>query len=473
MASARDLAEANAYARRRLVAAFLSGAPAGREPESARTGCTVVGGLAVAALLLAGAAVAGRLAPRDADGWVRPGLVVSDQTGASYLILEPEGHPTLHPVLDITSARLALEAGDLDPRIVAQAMIDDQVIGDAIGIRGAPAALPTPARLVQTGWTACSGSGHGLRIRVAGSPGVRRTPGNGLLVESEGVRYVVARGSSAGTAAPTAYAYRLPGRPAGPEGDEQDTMLDELGLPIRDEAAVVSAEWLALFPAGGDLDWTSFGLTGFGRRVRGAGSLGIPAGARVGDVLRTGDGSFLLTAAGPAELSDFALAVYRHVPTPRGRLATGPPREGGAPLELEVDAAPSVGRVRMPYLAAHWPAARLGRVHGPPCAELTARAGAAPTVQIATDPVGDAGVAPGRGAYVRAGGWGGRGRGHDVVVDAAGVAYPLVGAETAERLGYGATAAPVVPRSWLALFDRGVPLSVDAARAGISPAGGS
>jgi hypothetical protein len=471
VASARDLAEANAFARRRLVAAFVSGASAGCETESARSGRTVVGGLAMAALLLAGAAAAGRLTPRDADEWARPGLVVSDQTGASYLILEPAAHPTLHPVFDITSARLA--AGDLEPRIVAQATIDDQDIGHAVGIPGAPATLPTPARLVQTGWTACSGDGRGPRIRIASSPGVRLTPGKGLVVESEGVRYVVARASSAGTAAPRAYAYRLPRRPRAPEGDEQDTMLDELGLPIREEAAVVPAAWLALFPAGGDLDWASFGLTGFGRHVRAAGSLGIPAGARVGDVLRTGEGSFLLTATGPAELSDFALAVYRHVPTPRGRLTTGPLREGGAPLEFRVDAAPSVGRVRMPYLAAHWPASRLGRVLGQPCAELTARAGSAPTVQIATDPAGDAGVAPGRGAYVRAGDWAGRGRGPDVVVDAAGVAYPLVGAEAADRLGYSATAAPVVPRSWLALFDRGVPLSVDAARAGISPGGGS
>ena len=80
---------------------------------------------------------------------------------------------------------------------------------------------------------------------------------------------------------------------------------------------MVPAEWLALFPAGGDLAWPSFGLTGFGRRVRPA--PGRSASRRAPGWVTcstTGDGSFLLTAAGPAELSDFALAVYRHVTDP-------------------------------------------------------------------------------------------------------------------------------------------------------------
>jgi hypothetical protein len=58
-------------------------------------------------------------------------------------------------------------------------------------------------------------------------------------------------------------------------------------------------------------------------------------------------------------------------------------------------------------------------------------------------------------------------------VDATGVAYPLVGPEAVDRLGYGDTVAPVVPASWLDLFERGVPLSVEAALSGVRPAGAS
>jgi hypothetical protein len=439
----------------------------------------LLGGLVLAVVLLAGGAVAGFLGPHDPDEWARPGLVVSDRTGASYLVLEAGGRPTLRPVLNTTSARLALEAGGLRPRVVAQEAIDDRPIGTAVGIAGAPATLPSPSRLVQSGWSACVGDGLGLRVRVAAPPAVRRLPGSGLVVVSRGVRYVVARSAADGTAAPTARAYRLPGGPRGT--GEQDALLEELGLPIRAEATAVPPRWLALFPRGGDLGWAGFGLSGFGRPAPAAGSLGVPAGARVGDVLTTGGGRFLLTGRGPADLTAFALTVYRHVATPGGLLTDGPSREGGAPLAFRGGDVPGTDRAGKPYLAARWPASRLRPVPGRPCAELATRDRAAPTVLLATDPVGDgqvgAGVEPmvasGWGAYVQAGGWGGRARGSPFVVDAAGVASPVVGPEAADRLGYGDTAAPVVPVAWLDLFERGVPLSVDAALSGVSPAGGS
>jgi hypothetical protein len=94
-------------------------------------------------------------------------------------------------------------------------------------------------------------------------------------------------------------------------------------------------------------------------------------------------------------------------------------------------------------------------------------------VQLATDPVGEAGVAAGHGAYVRSGGWGGRAAGPPYVVDATGVAYPIVGPEAVDRLGYGDTLAPVVPASWLELFGRGVPLSVEAALSRVRPGAAS
>ena len=46
MATKKDLVEAYSFSRRRLVTAFVSGAPGGREVEPARPGRTIVGGVA-------------------------------------------------------------------------------------------------------------------------------------------------------------------------------------------------------------------------------------------------------------------------------------------------------------------------------------------------------------------------------------------------------------------------------------------
>ena len=71
MGTHRDLVEAHSFNRRRLVTAFVSGARSGREIEPARPGRPVAGGLALAVLLAAGAAVSGALqtqGPADGDG---------------------------------------------------------------------------------------------------------------------------------------------------------------------------------------------------------------------------------------------------------------------------------------------------------------------------------------------------------------------------------------------------------------------
>jgi hypothetical protein len=67
MATRSDLVEAYSFNRRRLVTAFVSGASGGREAEGARPGRTIVGGLALAVLLLAGAAIARTLSASHPD----------------------------------------------------------------------------------------------------------------------------------------------------------------------------------------------------------------------------------------------------------------------------------------------------------------------------------------------------------------------------------------------------------------------
>lgn len=485
MATKRDLVEAHAFSRRRLVTAFVSGAPGGREVEPARPARTIVGGLALAVLLVAGAAIAGVFAPRDAADWKNPGLVVSKETGAAYVILEASDHPVLRPVINITSARLILDQ-EAEPTLVSQGTIDQQVIGEDIGILGAPASLPTPGLLIDSGWTACTRDRGGVRVAVAAEPQVTPVPTSGFLVKSGGAYYVVAQGSQSNGQPPGAYRYLLP-EPAQDRAADADNLLGDLGLPIRDAAVRVPAAWLALFPAGGDLGWRSFGVDHLGEPAPGAGGPGVPGDARVGDVIITGDRALLLTAAGPTPLDAWALGVYRHTLTPHG-LPTVDRRRGDRPRITESSQAPT-GEQKVPsYDAARWPSGVLSPHPGAPCAELTAVAGSAPTVQVASDPAdaatadavpeGHVGrtVAAGRGAYVLSGDWTDTTDGSPFVVDAKGRSYPLVGEEAATRLGYAAHPVAVVPDSWVKLFDTGVNLSVDDAlcrpREGETPACG-
>ena len=111
MATKRDLVEAHAFSRRRLVTAFVSGAPGGREVEPVRPGRTIVGGLALSVLLILGAVIAGVFAPRTPEDWNTVGLVVSKDDGGLYVITEASEHPVLRPVINVTSAKLIL--GDL------------------------------------------------------------------------------------------------------------------------------------------------------------------------------------------------------------------------------------------------------------------------------------------------------------------------------------------------------------------------
>lgn len=468
MATKRDLVEAHAFSRRRLVTAFVSGAPGGREVEPARPGRTIVGGLALAVLLVAGAAIAGVFAPRDAQDWNKPGLILSKETGAAYVILQESDHPVLRPVINITSARLILE-GDVEPTLVSQQTIDEQTVGEDIGILGAPASLPTPGLLIDGGWTACTADGHGTRVDVADTPQAPLDPTAGFLVENAGTYYVIAQSREGNGATPGAYRFELP---KSRSDDDLDNMLRELQLPIRESATQVPTEWLNLFPAGGALDFPTFGVRGIGDTPSYAGDPGVPQDARVGDVIVDGDSSLLLTADAPTSLDPFSLAVYSHTETPAGRPMPGTHRVGQHPWIQEAPL-PTGAQTEPPFAVAHWPAAAFTAPAGDPCARLVTAPGQAPSVALASAPseAASASTLPadkvvpvvdsGRGAYFLSGDWESTDTGSPFVVDAKGNSYPLEGQDAAARLGYGDHPVVVVPDSWTKLFGVGVPLSVD------------
>ena len=182
MSSKKDLVEAHSFNRRRLITAFVSGAPGGREVEPVRYGRTLVGGLVLALLVVVGAAVTPLLRTTLPKGWNEKGLVIGKESGSRFVAFDK----TLYPVINTTSARLILGAeGDFKVNFVPDDEIAKQKQGSTIGIPGAPDLLPTPSKLVTTGWTACTNQAQGLKIRLSTDPGVTPRPNDAFVVTSQ------------------------------------------------------------------------------------------------------------------------------------------------------------------------------------------------------------------------------------------------------------------------------------------------
>lgn len=467
MATKKDLVEAYSFSRRRLVTAFVSGAPGGREVEPTRPGRTIVGGVALAILLIAGAAVAGVFKSRTEVDWTQPGLISSDDTGANYVILDQEEgeEPVLRPIINITSANLILGA-DVELTNVPQADIDEQEVGSALGILGAPVTVPPEGSLIQSGWTACTGTdflgnSYGLKVRVSRDSTVEPTPDVGLVVRSQGKLYLVAEAATPGEAVPRAFLYPIPQR-----GERVDAMLLGLNVVDSEEAVTVPPDWLTLFDEGGALDDRSFDIEGLGKPWTGAGQDGFPTGAKIGDYYDTPSGMRVLTADGPAPFDEFAGVVYRNTTFPLKR----------QPQSLTMTADPAGNLEGPPYAEASWPDGLLDpKTSGEHCAQLFPEADEVPVVRLVDVTSDDASAATvqegargvsvdtGRGAYVLSGGFDSSTTGEPFLIDDAGISHALVGLNAVTNLGYSGVDEVVVPERWVQLFEEGVALSQDAA----------
>jgi type VII secretion protein EccB len=465
MATKKDLVEAYSFSRRRLVTAFLSGAPGGREVEPSRPGRTIVGGLALAVLLIAGAAIASVLASRTEEDWNKIGLVVSRQEAAPYVILDDGDDPTLIPVINITSAQLILGAG-IEPTYVDQDVIEDQTPGDPIGIAGAPQTLPRPKQFIESGWTACTDTGVGITTSVSADRLVSTGLDLGTVVSADGRYWVLATSGESAEDGDHRRTYRYPlPVPKKPDNDPADDLLLAVGLQdVRSEATEVPLDWLNLFPEGGELGAASFDFADGGQLLK---DPDYPVDARVGDYIDDGEGPpLVLTKEGPSALNDFAFAVLKNT-------LFGKRQQKPRPVEME---RPATVAAERSYTAALWPDDLVEQVTGVPCARLVAEAGNVPRVQVAEDPRGQAVpeadlrpdekrvvIDPGRGAFVRIGDWDDDTGGQPYVIDPRGKTYLLQGPDTLGKLDYDADEASVITDAWLKLFPNGVALSTSAA----------
>ncbi|WP_110180637.1 type VII secretion protein EccB [Nocardioides solisilvae] len=457
MATKKELVEAYQFSRRRLVTAFLSGAPGGREVEPTKPARSLVGGIALAVLLCAGAGVAGYLGGRPDSSWKSEGsFVISKDTGEQYVVLRGGDDPLIQRVPNFISGQLLLGTAQPDVYTVKDEHIRTVTLGPDLGIERAPAGLPGADGLVDTGWTACTAEGQGIKVHVGEQPGVATDGLPGFVVRSAGGALWLLAGSPEGAA----YRFELPGG-----ATARSTLLDSLGFGAASEAPLVDDAWLNLFPLGPELSQKAFGVTRAGQPVDYAvasqdGSTD-PASYPIGTLLDVSGVHYLLGDSGPERLAPFPAALHAALVqdpvqvsgTLRAEfVAAGHPDEW--PQELP---APAVGQEMCALLEVEEGVSRtrVAVAPGPDASVLQADAPAG-SHEVVVEPSG--------GAYVLAGGSTSEEGGSPFVVDAKGAKYALLGPTVADYIGYGEVDPPVVPDAWLSFFADGVPLSVNAAR---------
>lgn len=253
----RELAEAQAWSRRRLAHVLVEGPTAARGEELRRPGRATAGGALLALLLVGGSAVVGVVRgvgadPAAADGPdLGMGVAVAAETGAAYVVLDDgdgdgggsgEGL-VARAVLNPVSARLLLPAGAEDGAVAPQtapaaelAALAAREPGPAVGIPDAPAVVPGPTDLTTTAWTACPDASAPV---LPDRPPAPLGAATAVLVTAGAASWLVV------DAGDGARRYPLPADPGAAE-----TTLAALGAPPLATATPVPSVWLGLVAAG-------------------------------------------------------------------------------------------------------------------------------------------------------------------------------------------------------------------------------
>lgn len=451
MASNKEILEAQRYNRRRLVTAFASGTPGGRELESKSPFVPLIVGAIVVAIMLGVAAVISRFAPTLPQDWENSTLIVVKGTGARYYTIEG----TLRPVTNITSARLLSEAGQYKTSEVAADTIEGINRGSTVGITNIPDDVPQSDRLHSELWFSCA-LPEKTHTWVATSPQEKASRG-AALVENQGSVFLVSHGLR----------HRIP------EEYRNQVML-KLGLesltPVK-----VSAPWISLFEQGSELK--PLGIENAGTPVS-----GMPealSSALLGSLIDVSDGNSTRTyvVTGPSTitpLSETGVKMYE----------LGAP-ESLTASRLKTSVSQITGGVSVesnPFGPADWPQ-RIDNIMPKgslPCAGLQRKSdGSAMSAlySMTTDALVDvlptggdktasndqklrnvptqSSVLGGSGALVRA--TSGGSLGEVMLVSDLGTIHGL-GTEptqSLERLGYSDNDVHTIPASWTALIPEG------------------
>ncbi|GIF37614.1 type VII secretion protein EccB [Actinoplanes xinjiangensis] len=231
MISRRDQLQSYQFMNQRVISAFVM-----RETDPAQSPLrrgigALFGGLMVAVLVAAGFGIYGLLTRTGAGQWQQDGsVVVERETGASFVYLRGR----LNPALNFTSAKLA--SGRPNPPVfrIAAKSLAGTPRGVTIGIAGAPASLPEPARQAGLPWAICAIPGdRPTSILLVGATGPAGTPlgDRALLVTDDTATHLIWQGRK----------HRIP---------ERTTVVALFGnqAPTR-----IGTAWLNALPSGTDI----------------------------------------------------------------------------------------------------------------------------------------------------------------------------------------------------------------------------
>lgn len=151
---------------------------------------SLVVGAVLGLLIVAGAAILAFLRPQGAIG---DALIVSGkQSGALYVVVQAEdGSKTLHPVLNLASARL-ITGSNAEPHAVKDSKLNDMPRGPLLGIPGAPSALPGSGQGDSSSWSLCETIPLSAGGSAASSSGATTTVVAGRPALSDRVRTATA-----------------------------------------------------------------------------------------------------------------------------------------------------------------------------------------------------------------------------------------------------------------------------------------
>lgn len=430
MATKKDLIEAQGFSRRRLLTAFTSGAPGGKELEPAKPLRAVAAGIALAAMVVLGGVFYGIMRPGLPAGWENNTLVLISDTGARYLSIDS----VLYPVINTASARLLMPAGEFTVITTDRETIEGIQLGPTIGILGAPDDLPTSGQLVNDGWAACVVDAHETGLNIASTP-VKNAKGAVVVRAADGIHVVNGE-------------LRYPLRT-----EDADAILRASGLSL---ASAVDADerWLNLFKEGQPL--APLIIPRAGEYLPGT-------NLQIGSVVHT-EGSadsvrYLITANG--ELSTMSPLAYQLYLLGTGAVLGGEQIVSPADVGSMPTAAKRAG-------GADWPdsLAPVTTNDARLCAALSHDAGGAPHTMLATLSASEAApeagvkVVTGGGALIRLG------SGMVALIDESATAFAIPGAtpELIRKLGYQESDIADVPQAWMQFLPYGPELTVEAAR---------
>lgn len=432
MATKGDLVQAQSFSQRRLLTAFVSGAPGGKELEPAKPMRAVIAAIAISVALVGVGVFWGLLQPGLPAGWENGRLILAKDTGARYVSVDG----TLHPVINTASARLLIPASDFEVISTSHDELADIPLGSTLGIVGAPDALPTAGALTNTGWTTCVTDQGALSTRIAHTPAASATE-HAVVVTTGDALFVVAGHK------------RYPVTP-----DHSDAVLRAAGI-TSSGAQQVPASWINLFDPGTALAAMTVPVS------VPVGSSGLSTGEVVHIEGTADDERFLITQEGTlAALSPLAWQLYQ--------LGNGPSVH--APTEVPAARVSGLQTASAPAGGADWP--RNGFTELPAdqraCALLTHDGSSPQTVLAARSASADAEsgvhVTAGTGALVYAQ------SGKDssrmlTLIDSTGTAFPLPDAssDTVARLGYSTDDIGTVGAGWTSLLPSGPKLTTAAA----------